>query len=170
MSVMGYKWTQCGPLLVYIVLNAIPYVLTMILLLFSKSIFPTTTGASVNSDDAEKGNNNDVAVKVGGFIATTIIFIVTSLLLNFLCKKRLRGVAWFIVIIPFIFGLIGLIVLGAAAGFAVSMFGSLLGNATTNGNTNTYSVEYTDTGNVDQPIETSAPRVTTTSILTTAGP
>ena len=104
MSTMNYKWSQCGPLLVYLVLNAIPYILSLLLSVLSLSKAP--------------------GIGISSFITVSIIFILTSLLLNFLCKKRLHGVAWFVVLLPFVFGILGMIILGVVMGAGAASIGS----------------------------------------------
>ena len=131
MSSMNYKWSQCGPLLVYLVLNAIPYILSLILSLLSLSSAPGTG--------------------ISSFITVSIIFILTSLLLNFLCKKRLHGVAWFVVLLPFVLGILGMIILGVVMGAGAASIGS--------GFNKTAKAQKTRTATNETPIETQSTMV-----------
>ena len=139
MSTMNYKWSQCGPLLVYLVLNAIPYILSLLLSVLSLSKAP--------------------GIGISSFITVSIIFILTSLFLNFLCKKRLHGVAWFVVLLPFVFGILGMIILGVVMGAGAASIGSLA--SIRSAFNKTAKAQKTTTATQETPIETQSYRAQT---------
>ena len=84
--------SQCKPLVLYLILNSIPYIIFILISLFNLKSAPGYKAPSLS-------------VRITRFIFGSVMFMLTSVLLYFLCSLGLSSIAWIIVLLPFIVGI-----------------------------------------------------------------
>lgn len=96
------KLIKCKPLILYLILNSLGFTMSLVIMLFFLKKIK---------------KNNGIGRFILQTLPNTIFFIVTSILLYFLCSKGYTKIAWIIVSLPLI-GAGILLIIGLSLGGA----------------------------------------------------